>query len=82
MGNSKSIRIPKVLIEQCGLGETVEVCVTDGCVVIAAERKPRHGWEEAFRKAGQTAADEMLLSGLAPNDFDRDEWQCEDAAVR
>ena len=81
VGNSKGIRIPKPLIEQCGCGDTVEVSVKDGCVVIAAERKPRQGWDEAFRSAGPTvsagppADDEIMLAGVTPNEFDRDEWQ-------
>ena len=75
VGNSKGIRIPKPLIEQCGFGETVEVSVKDGCMVIAAERKPREGWEAAFRSAGQSPDDEILLAGAIPNEFDRDEWQ-------
>ena len=75
VGNSKGIRIPKPLIEQCGFGDTVEVSVKDGCVVIAAERKPRQGWEEAFRSAGLPNDDEILLAGVTPNEFDRDEWQ-------
>ena len=75
VGNSKGIRIPKPLIEQCGFGDTVEVSVKDGCVVIAAERKPRQGWEEAFRSAKPPVDDEIMLAGVTPNEFDRDEWQ-------
>lgn len=75
VGYSKGIRIPKPIIEQCGFGESVEVSVKDGCMVIAAERKSREGWKEAFRRAGQPPDDEILLAGAIPNEFDRDEWQ-------
>ena len=52
IGNSRGIRIPKPLIEQCGLGDMVELRVENDCLVISSERRPRQGWEEAFCAAG------------------------------
>ena len=74
IGNSRGIRIPKPVIEQCGFGETAELSVETGRLIITPERKPRQGWAEAFRVAGAAAADELLLEGLPPNAFDQDEW--------
>jgi antitoxin MazE len=70
IGNSRGVRIPKPLIEQCGLGDTVELRVEDDCLVIAPVRRPREGWEASF----QTAGDGELLLNLQPSDFDREEW--------
>jgi len=75
IGNSRGVRIPKPLIEQCGLGDTVELRVENDCLVISPERRPRRGWEEAFRAAGPAADDELLLETGAANEFDRKEWQ-------
>jgi len=75
IGNSRGVRIPKPLIEQCGLGDTVELRVENDCLVISPERRPRQGWEEAFQAAGPAADDELLLETGAPNEFDRKEWQ-------
>jgi antitoxin MazE len=75
IGNSRGVRIPKPLIEQCGLGGRVELRVENDCLVIAPERRPRQGWGEAFREAGPTARDEFLLEITEPNQFDRKEWQ-------
>jgi len=75
IGNSRGVRIPKPLIEQCGLGDTVELRVENDCLVISPERRPRQGWEEASRAAGPGADDEFLLETGAPNEFDRKEWQ-------
>jgi antitoxin MazE len=75
IGNSRGIRIPKPLIEQCGLGETVELRVDNNCLVISPVRRPRQGWAEAFRAAGSSEHDELLLEGGEPNEFDREEWQ-------
>jgi antitoxin MazE len=75
IGNSRGVRIPKPLIEQCGLGETVDLRIEKDRLVISPERRPRRGWEEAFRGAGSAAKDELLLDASEPNEFDRKEWQ-------
>ncbi len=75
IGNSRGIRIPKPILEQCGFGNTVELRVENDCLVIAPDRLPRQGWEEAFRAAGPAAKDELLLSTVPANEFDREDWQ-------
>jgi antitoxin MazE len=75
IGNSRGIRIPKPLIEQCGLGDMVELRVQNDCLVISPERRPRQGWEEAFSAAGPAIHDELLLEAAGPSEFDRKEWQ-------
>lgn len=74
IGNSRGIRIPKPLIEQVGLGDTVELRVENDRIIIAAERRPRAGWEEAFRAAGSADSDE-LAGPSGPNKFDNREWR-------
>ena len=74
IGNSRGIRIPKPLIEECQLGETVELRVVDRQLVVSPKSAPRAGWAEAFRKAGSSTDDELLLD-LPENEFDRNEWQ-------
>jgi antitoxin MazE len=75
IGNSRGIRIPKPLIEQCGLQDTVEVRVENHQLVIAPSHRPREGWEEVFRAATPSVSDELLLDTLPPNQFDLEEWQ-------
>jgi antitoxin MazE len=74
VGNSRGIRIPKPLIEQCGFGDTVELRVEQDRLVIAPDRAPRQGWKEAFAAAGSTARDPLLLEALPSNEFDAEEW--------
>jgi antitoxin MazE len=74
IGNSRGIRIPKPLIEQCRLGETVELRVENDCLVIAPQRRSRQGWEDAFSAAAPPANDALLLD-IGPNDFDKKEWK-------
>jgi antitoxin MazE len=75
IGNSRGLRIPKPLIEQCGLGNTVELRVENDCLVISPGRRPRQGWREAFRAAGAIVDDELLLEITEPSYFDRKEWR-------
>jgi antitoxin MazE len=75
IGNSRGIRIPKPILEQCGFRKTVEIEVQSDRLVITPERRPRQGWDEAFRAAGSSAQDELLLENLPVNKFDHDEWQ-------
>jgi len=51
----------------------VEVHVEEDRLILEADRSPRKGWAKAFQNAG--ADDAMLLEGVGPNEFDKEEWQ-------
>ena len=72
IGNSRGIRIPKPLIEQCGLGEVVELCVSAEGLVIKPHRAPRAGWKEAFASSAPSG---MLFDPAPRNAFDDQEWE-------
>jgi antitoxin MazE len=74
VGNSRGIRIPKPIIEQCGFQDAVDLRIENNRLVIAPARQPREGWKEAFRAASSSAHDELLLD-IPPSQFDREEWQ-------
>ena len=48
-GNSRGIRIPKVLLEQTGLPEEFEISAVGDSLVIRPAHKPRSGWAAAFK---------------------------------
>ena len=75
IGNSRGIRIPKPLIEQCGLEDSVELSVENRRLVVSPGRQLRQGWQEAFQNAGSAKHDELLLEPMPANDFDRQEWK-------
>ncbi len=60
IGNSRGVRIPKALLEDCGLGRTVELEVENGRLVIRPVHHARAGWDEAFRQMGERGDDELL----------------------
>jgi antitoxin MazE len=74
VGNSRGIRIPKPIIEQCGFTDAVDLRIENDHLVIAPARVPRQGWEEAFRAAGSSAHDELFPDTPA-SEFDREEWR-------
>lgn len=77
IGNSRGIRIPKPLIEQCGFGDTVELHIEKNRLVIAQERHPRKDWRRAFAAAASVIDiddDQLLLEAMPQNGFDAEEW--------
>ncbi|HLB92065.1 MAG TPA: AbrB/MazE/SpoVT family DNA-binding domain-containing protein [Terriglobales bacterium] len=75
IGNSRGVRIPKPLIEQCGLTKTVELRVANDCLIISPARQPRQDWDDAFLASGDIAHDELMLEIAEPNEFDHKEWR-------
>ena len=72
IGNSRGIRLPKVLIEQAGLNEDVQLEVQGNTVVIRPLPSTRAGWARAA--AALAATEEGLIDAVRPNTFDQDEW--------
>ena len=74
IGNSRGIRIPKLLIEECGLEDEIELRATPQGLVISPRRRPRFGWGQAFANE-TTNVHDLLLKNLPPTRFDREEWK-------
>ena len=75
IGNSRGVRIPKAIIDQCGLGESVDLRVEEGRIILARGRKPREGWRNALERVSETISDDKFLLDTVPlNEFDQDEW--------
>jgi antitoxin MazE len=72
VGNSRGIRIPKAIIEQCQFGEEVNLEVRNQKVVISPVTPTRAGWSEAFQKLGDPGAIED--NGFS-NEWDAQEWE-------
>ena len=76
IGNSQGIRIPKTLLEQAGIMDTVELDVEKDSIVIRPIVHPRAGWEDAF-KAMSDNHDDALIHGDEDisHSWDEEEWQ-------
>lgn len=74
IGNSRGIRVPKVLLDQAQLPDEVELRAEPGRLVVQAARRPRAGWAEAARAMHARRHDKLLDKPTATR-FDREEWQ-------
>jgi len=74
IGNSRGIRVPKVLLDQAQLPDEVELHAEPGRLVVQATRRPRTGWAKAAQ-AMRDRADDGLLDELTATRFDREEWE-------
>ena len=60
IGNSRGIRIPKLLIEQIGIGTEVEIAVEKDQLVVRSTSSPRQGWDAQFRAMAEHGDDRLL----------------------
>ncbi|MGH8282260.1 MAG: AbrB/MazE/SpoVT family DNA-binding domain-containing protein [Gammaproteobacteria bacterium] len=76
IGNSKGIRLPKAILEQCNLNHEADLAVRDGQVLIRPVHRVRAGWDAAF-EAMRKAGDDALLDTNAKTmtAWDRSEWR-------
>ena len=72
IGNSRGIRLPKSVIDQCRLKDSVELEVEGNALVIRPVHEPRRGWSEAFSGMARHGNDKVLDEGIVPaTEWDR-----------
>lgn len=78
IGNSRGVRIPKVMLEQCGLENEVDMEVLNRKLVICPTSQPREGWSESFQAMAKQG-DDTLLEHATKTDpkWDEEEWEWE-----
>jgi antitoxin MazE len=74
IGNSRGIRLPKVLLEQAQLADEVELEAEPGRIVISNGSRPRAGWAAAARRMRERDED-RLLDPPTSTQFDKKEWK-------
>ena len=74
IGNSRGIRVPKVLLEHAQLPDEVELQAENGRLIVRAARGPRTSWADAA-KAMHARGDDQLLDATTASQFDEKEWQ-------
>ena len=78
IGNSKGIRIPKVLLRQTGIDDEVSLEVEDGQIILRPITKSvRNDWHLLFRKMAELNDDQLLDKEHLTKQtaFDQDEWE-------
>jgi antitoxin MazE len=75
IGNTLGVRIPKTLLEKCHLHGKVELERRGNYLILRLAKKPRVGWDEAFRAMAKQGDDKVIIGDEHPeNKWDRDEW--------
>jgi len=78
IGNSKGIRIPKVLLRQTGIDDEVNLEVEDDQIILRpSEKSVRKGWNSSFRQMAEVNDDKLIDNDNLSNQtvFDEDEWE-------
>lgn len=74
IGNSRGVRLPKLLIEQMGFSNEVEIVVQDRQLVLRPMTQSRQGWDEQFLAMAKHGDDKMLEEPVSTQ-WDRSEWK-------
>ncbi len=74
IGNSKGVRIPKTILEECNMKNDVELIV-DGDRIIITQLKTAHrrGWDKAFQLMHERKEDSLLFDESV--DIDMEDWE-------
>ena len=72
VGNSKGLRLPKVLLKKYQIQDEVDLELKDDCIVLRPlSAKPRQGWAEAFQRMHQASDDQLLIDDV----FEDEDWE-------
>jgi len=69
VGNSKGLRIPKSILEEYRITNSVELKLKDGYIELRPIKKPRENWTKEFKKMVNDPNEENRI----PDFFEEDE---------
>jgi len=74
IGNSRGIRIPKKVLDQCKVDDMLELTIkNDEIILTPLHKKPREGWLEAAEYCHNSGDDSLLIPDVLDDDQDW-EW--------
>ena len=79
IGNSRGIRIPKIILQESRIGNEVELIAEHEQIIIRSIKKSRAGWDESFKAMTQNN-DDILLDEESlsyQSSWDDEEWEWE-----
>jgi len=75
IGNSKGVRIPKSILEQCNFNNEAELEVENNKIVIKPlKKKIRQGWDKAFKAMHERKEDVLLLDDSLDIEMKNWDW--------
>ena len=77
IGNSQGIRIPKLLLEDSGIRDEVELKAEGNQLIIKSIEDLRQGWEALFSAKIVEPEEELKGYQTISNQWDHKEWKWE-----
>lgn len=74
IGNSKGIRLPKAILEQYNISDTLELILEKGRIILKPKSAPRKGWEKSFKQMHANGDDKLLIDDVF-EDETFEEWK-------
>jgi antitoxin MazE len=75
IGNSKGIRLPKAVLEQCEIEDQVDMEIKDKEIILRPVRRiPRAGWAAEFKAMAEKGDDELLVADSIGLDSGNWDW--------
>ncbi|RJQ23173.1 MAG: AbrB/MazE/SpoVT family DNA-binding domain-containing protein [Nitrospiraceae bacterium] len=74
VGNSKGIRIPKAILEQCRFNKEAELEVQGNTLLIKPVKKVREGWDKAFQLMHERKEDALVINDALDMEMEKWEW--------
>lgn len=73
IGNSKGLRLSKLILDQYSIEDKVEMILEEDRIILKPIKKPREGWDKAFKKMSELNEDKLLIDDVF-EDEDLEEW--------
>jgi antitoxin MazE len=75
IGNSHGVRIPKVVLDQLQMTDTIELEVQDDQLVLRSGATPRADWASAFQQMAARGDDRLLDPDHSLTAWEETEWE-------
>ena len=75
IGNSKGIRIPKTILNQCNIQNEIDLEIEDGKIIIyPINTHPRKNWDKMFKEMKKNREDKLIIDDKIDLEMDNWEW--------
>jgi antitoxin MazE len=75
IGNSQGIRIPRVVLDQLHITDTIELELQDDQLIVRSTKSPRTEWRSAFQHMAAHTDDRLLDPEYLPTSWEESEWE-------
>lgn len=73
IGNSKGLRLSKIILEKYNIKDKVELILEKGQIILKPISKPRNNWEKKFKEMAEQGDDKILMNDVF-EDENLEEW--------